>query len=114
GYLGRDIFGFTSPNGFNSNFTWGNTLGVLRWQHVFSPRLTMNTAASVTSYKYTLSNAIDQFSFELGSNILDFTERTDFDYVPNDRHTIKFGAAITEHKFGVGRLQRSSQDNSVN
>jgi hypothetical protein len=114
GYLGRDIFGFTSPNGFKSSFTWGNTLGVVRWQHVFSPRLTMNTAASVTSYKYNLNNAIDQFSFELGSNILDFTERTDFDYTPNDRHTIKFGAAITEHKFGVGRLQRSSQDNSVN
>jgi hypothetical protein len=114
GYLGRDIFGFTSPNGFKSSFTWGNTLGVARWQHTFSPRLTMNTAASVTSYKYNLNNAIDQFSFELGSTILDFTERTDFDYTPNDRHTIKFGAAITEHKFGVGRLQRSSQDNSVN
>ncbi len=114
GYLGRDNFGFTSPNGFNSKFSWGNTLGVLRWQHVYSPKLTMNTAVSVTNYKYNLNNSVDQFSFELGSNILDYTGRTDFTYVPNDRHTIQFGALITHHNFGVGRLQRSSQDNSVN
>jgi outer membrane cobalamin receptor len=114
GYLGRDIFGFTSPNGFRSNFTWGNSLAGLRWQHDFSSKLTLNTAASVTSYKYDLSNSIDQFSFNLGSTILDFTQRADLDYVPNERHTIKVGAVLTEHDFGVGRLQRSSQDNSVN
>jgi hypothetical protein len=114
GYLGRDIFGFTSPNGFQASFTWGNTLGALRWQHVFSPRLTMNTTASATSYKYNLGNSIDQFSFSLGSAILDYNLRTDFDYLPNDRHTLKFGASVTHHNFGVGRLQRSSQDNSVN
>jgi hypothetical protein len=114
GYLGRDIFGFTSPNGFQAKFNWGNTLGALRWQHVFSPRLTANTTASVTSYKYNLGNSIDQFSFNLGSTILDYTARTDFDYLPNDRHTIKFGALVTAHNFGVGRLQRSSQDNSLN
>ena len=114
GYLGRDIFGFTSPNGFQSKFSWGNTLGVLRWQHVYSPKLTLNTSASVTNYKYDLNNNVDQFSFNLGSTILDYTARTDLDYVPNDRHTIKVGAMLTHHNFGVGRLQRSSQDNTVN
>jgi hypothetical protein len=114
GYLGRDIFGFTSPNGFNSNFAWGNTLGVLRWQHTFSPRLTANTSVASTNYKYQLSNGVDQFSFELGSTIQDYTGRTDFSYVPNERHNIQFGALITHHNFGVGRIQRSSQDGSVN
>ncbi|MGI4743864.1 MAG: TonB-dependent receptor [Janthinobacterium lividum] len=114
GYLGRDIFGFTSPNGFKSSFAWGNTLAGLRWQHDFSSKLTLNTAASFTSYKYDLNNSIDQFTFSLGSQILDFTQRADLDYVPNERHTIKVGAVLTEHDFGVGRLQRSSQDNSVN
>ncbi|WP_151088031.1 TonB-dependent receptor [Hymenobacter baengnokdamensis] len=114
GYLGRDVFGFTSPSGFTAAFTWGNTLGALRWQHVFSPRLTMNNSVGVTSYKYNLGNSVDQFSFNLGSTILDYSGHSDFDYVPNDRHTIKFGAVLTHHDFGVGRLQRSSQDNSVN
>jgi outer membrane cobalamin receptor len=114
GYLGRDVFGFTSPNGFKANFTWGNTLGALRWQHVFSPKLTLNTTASATSYKYNLGNSVDQFSFDLGSTIRDYNLRADFDYVPNDRHTLKFGVLYTHHNFGVGRIQRSSQDNSVN
>ncbi|QKG55916.1 TonB-dependent receptor [Hymenobacter sp. BRD128] len=114
GYLGRDVFGFTSPNGFQASFNWGNTLGALRWQHVLSPKLTMNTTAAVTSYKYNLGNSIDQFSFNLGSTILDYNLRTDLDYVPNDRHTVKLGAMLIYHNFGVGRLQRSSQDNSVN
>ena len=114
GYLGRDHFGFTSPNGFQASFVWGNTLGVLRWQHVYSPRLTVNTSAAITRYRYNLGNSIDQFSFDLGSNILDYTGRVDYDYQPNERHSIRFGATATQHDFGVGRLQRSSQDNSVN
>jgi hypothetical protein len=114
GYLGRDIFGFTSPNGFKANFTWGNTLGALRWQHTFSPQLTLTATASATSYKYNLGNSVDQFSFDLGSSIRDYSLRTDLDYVPNDRHTLKLGALVTAHNFGVGRIQRSAQDNSVN
>ena len=115
GYLGRDNFGFTSPNGFQAAFTWGNTLGSLRWQHVFSPRLTVNTQVGITDYKYNLANSLDQFSFSLGSTIRDYSARTDFDYLPEGgRHTIRYGASFTQHQFGVGRLQRSSQDNSVN
>ena len=114
GYLGRDIFGFSSNNGFNFSFQWGNTLGSLRWNHVFSPKLFVNTTASISDYKYTLTNKLDQFSFTLGSRITDYTGRTDFEYTPNDRHQVKFGAMLTQHKFGVGRLDANSGDGRVN
>ena len=114
GYLGRDIFGFSSNNGFNFSFQWGNTLGSLRWNHVFSPKLFVNTTASVTDYKYTLTNKLDQFSFTLGSRITDYTARTDFEYTPNDRHQVKFGAMGTHHTFGVGRLDANSGDGRIN
>ena len=114
GYLGRDIFGFSSAGSFNFNFTWGNTLGSLRWNHVFSPRLFVNTTASVSDYKYDLTNKFDQFSFTLGSRITDYTGRTDFEYTPSDRHQLKFGALLTQHKFGVGRLDANSGDGRVN
>ena len=103
GYLGRDIFGFNSNNGFNFSFQWGNTLGALRWNHVFSPKLFVNTTVSVSDYKYNLANKLDQFSFSLGSRITDYTARTDFEYTPDDRHQVKFGATATHHTFGVGR-----------
>ncbi len=114
GYLGRDVFGFNSNNGFNFSFQWGNTLGALRWNHVFSPRLFVNTTASISDYKYTLTNKLDQFSFTLGSRITDYTGRTDFEYTPDDRHQVKFGAMLTQHTFGVGRLNANSSDGRVN
>ncbi len=114
GYLGRDVFGFNSSGGFNFNFNWGNTIGTLRWNHVFSPRLFANTSVSVSDYKYDLLNKLDQFSFSLGSNIRDYTVRTDFEYTPNDRHVLKAGAMLTQHRFGVGRLNANSGDGSVN
>ncbi|MET4073685.1 hypothetical protein ABIB44_000916 [Hymenobacter sp. UYCo722] len=114
GYLGRDVFGFSSNNGFNFSFQWGNTLGSLRWNHVFSPKLFVNTTASVSDYKYTLTNKLDQFSFTLGSRITDYSGRTDFEYTPNDRHQLKFGAMLTQHTFGVGRLDANSADGRVN
>ena len=114
-YLGRDTFGYSSASsGFNFNFDWGNTLATLRWNHVFNPQLLVNTTATVTDYQYNLTNKLDQFSFMLGSAIRDYALRTDIEYTPNDRHAFKFGAAATEHRFGVGRLQAGSADGSVN
>ena len=114
GYLGRDVFGFSSTGGFNFNFSWGNTIGTLRWNHVFSPKLFVNTTFSVSDYKYTLTNKLDQFSFNLGSQITDYSGRTDFEYTPNDRHVLKVGAILTQHKFGVGRLDANSTDGRIN
>ena len=114
GYLGRDVFGFSSTGGFNFNFSWGNTIGTLRWNHVFSPKLFVNTTFSVSDYKYTLTNKLDQFSFNLGSQITDYSGRTDFEYTPNDRHVLKAGAILTQHKFGVGRLDANSTDGRIN
>ncbi|WP_223847123.1 TonB-dependent receptor [Hymenobacter montanus] len=113
-YLGRDVFGFASTGGFDFNFSWGNTIGSLRWNHVFSPKLFVNTSVSVSNYKYNLTNRLDQFSFGLGSNITDYSARTDFEYTPNDRHVLKAGGLLTRHKFGVGRLDANSTDGRVN
>ncbi len=114
GYLGRDVFGFNSRNGFNFDFNWGNTLGVLRWQHTFNSKLIANTSVSITDYQYGLTNKLDQFSFNLGSAIRDYTGRVDVDWTPNERHSVKLGLLATEHRFGVGRLQAGSQDNRIN
>jgi hypothetical protein len=114
GYLGRDVFGFNSPGGFDFNFNWGNTVGALRWNHVFSPKLFVNTTVSASDYQYDLTNRLDQFSFGLGSRITDYSARTDFEYKPDDRHVLKAGAQFTHHKFGVGRLDANSGDGRVN
>jgi hypothetical protein len=113
GYLGRDVFGFNSFGNLQADFSWGNTLGTLRWQHTFSPKLTSNTQVGLTSYRYSLGSQFDVLSFGLTSTIRDLNARVDFDYLPNERHTVRFGASATHHTFGVGRLQVESDDNSL-
>ena len=110
GYLGNDAFGFGSGRGFDFNFNWGNKVAALRWSHQFNKRLFLNTTVSYTGYKYDITNRLDQFAFNLASDIQDYNLRSDLDYRPNDQHTYRLGVTATAHRFGTGRLRAGSDD----
>ncbi|NEM97046.1 TonB-dependent receptor [Pontibacter burrus] len=113
GYFGRDFFTFNDA-GFSFSFNWGNTMGALNWRHTFNPRLFVNTSLSATGYEYNINNKIDVFSFNLRSDVQDVTLKTDFEWRPAEKHTIKFGAAGIKHGFTVGRLNFDSDDDLQN
>jgi hypothetical protein len=112
GYLGRDVFGFKDDN-FDFSFKWGNTAAALRWNHVFNSSLFSNTTLSYTTYEYEIANTFDIFNFSLGANIKDYSAKVDFDYLPNNKHVIRFGAHYTHHDFTLGRLRAGSSDGSI-
>lgn len=112
GYLGRDQFTF-DDNSFDFKFAWGNSNAAVRWNHLFSPRLFLNTTVSFSDYFYEITNRVDVFAFELGSQIRDYSIRTDFTFLPNDKHTVRFGATGISHRFIVGRLDAGSDDDAV-
>jgi outer membrane cobalamin receptor len=111
GYFGRDRFKFDDGD-FNFNFDWGNSNATLRWNHLFNSKLFLNTSASFSDYEYRISNVFDIFSFELSSQITDGSLRADFTWLPNNRHTIRFGASGIYHRFIVGRLDAGADDGS--
>jgi hypothetical protein len=113
GYLGRDFFRFAGGGDFDFNFNWGNITTTARWNHVFTPKLFMNTTFTFSDYDYTLSNAFGEFEFELGSGIRDRAGKVDFSYKPNNSHFIQFGVASTFHTFDVGRVQAGSEDSTI-
>lgn len=113
GYFGRDIFGF-SRDDFDFSFNWGNATTTARWNHVFTPRLFMNTSATFTDYRYTLNQEVDVFKAEVSSHIRDISLKADLDFAANPRHYIRFGGGGIYHTFGVGRLSFTSSDNSFN
>jgi hypothetical protein len=113
GYYGRDVFGFRRRR-FNVNFDWGNTTATVRWNHVFGPRLFANTSLIYSDYQYNIRNELDVFQFNLSSRITDYSARMDFDFLPNHQHSIKFGGQYTYHRFDIGRLRVTSDDNRVN
>lgn len=111
GYFGRDRFSFDDET-FDFGFDWGNTNATLRWNHLFSNKLFMNTSLSFTDYDYLIDGGTEAFSFQLGSEITDGALGVDFSWQPNAKHSVRFGAQGIYHRFLVGRADAGSQDSS--
>jgi hypothetical protein len=98
GYFGKDKFTFKGDR-FNLDFPWGNTTGTLRWNHLFSDRLFMNTTAIYSDYLFELGASQNNINFKLYSGIRDYSGKVDFDFFPNIRNQVKFGGVYTFHTF---------------
>ncbi len=112
GYFGRDVFGFEGDF-FDFTFDWGNATGTARWNHEFNSRMFVNTTLTYSDYQYNINNVLTGFSFNLGSNIQDVNLKSDFYFVANPRHTLRFGGNATYHRFNVGRLKAGSTSGEV-
>ncbi len=100
GYFGKDVFTYVqAESGFTVNIPWGNATAALRWNHLFSDKLFLNTTAIYSSYDFQFEGRQEDFSFGLYSGIRDWNLKADFSYYPNPKHTIKFGANYTYHTF---------------
>ena len=100
GYFGKDVFTYVqAESGFTVNIPWGNATAALRWNHLFSDKLFLNTTAIYSSYDFQFEGRQEDFSFGLYSGIRDWNLKADFSYYPNPKHTIKFGANCTYHTF---------------
>ena len=111
GYFGRDVFNFSSSDGdFNIEVPWGNTTGTLRWNHLFSDRMFMNTSVIYNDYNFEVKSAFDQFYFKLFSGVRDWNLKSDVDYYLSSNHTLKFGTNYIYHAFTPYSAQGSSGD----
>ncbi len=100
GYFGRDKFVFRSSSGnFNADIPWGNATATLRWNHLFGPRLFMNTTAVYNDYHFQFGAEQQDFAFKLASGIRDWGLKSDLDYYAPFHHHFKLGANLTHHRF---------------
>ncbi len=100
GYLGRDIFNFKSRDtGFRVKIPWGNSTASLRWNHLFSDKLFMNTSVLFTDYKFEFGASQQDFDFKIFSGIRDYSAKVDVNWFPNILHNVKFGANYIYHRF---------------
>ena len=111
GYLGRDVFTF-SRNSFSVRFSWGNTMGNLRWQREINPKLALNTSLILTDYRYKIKNGNSGFNFSLESGIRDLTVKSELTYTPRPSQTFQTGASLTRHGLDLGRASANSSDGS--
>lgn len=121
-----------SANTMSLGWAWGNLVSALRWTKELAPRLFMNAGVSYTQYRHTLKlkesksssifaddKLLDKCSEEaqvtFKSNIRDISATLDFDYMPSDRHDIKFGAVYTSHTFkpGISSISLKETENDI-
>ncbi|MFM2225856.1 MAG: hypothetical protein RJA07_2058 [Bacteroidota bacterium] len=128
-YIGKDNFGLTTSDAFNTSTSkvkayikWGNITTALRWNHLLSSKMFVNTTATFSQYKFAVGASNSQtngtttqnFNFDYTSGIQDVGLKTDFDYSPISKHHIKWGSNWTYHTFtpGINAIQ-SSNNGSV-
>lgn len=111
GYFGRDVFNYNDKNlGLSFQVPWGNATASLRWTHLFSDKLFVNTTAILTDYNFAFKSSIDDFRFELSSGIRDWNFKQDYTWFLNTRNDIKFGWNYIHHRFIPSSVSASNGD----
>jgi len=100
-YHGNDVFKFGSVFGLN----WGNTTGSLRWNHIISDKIFVNTTAVYSNYDYAFSIAGGAAqSFKWTSQLKEISLKQDYTYYLNNKNEVKFGATASWHSFTPGDI----------
>lgn len=111
GYFGRDVFTYNNKTlGLKFQVPWGNATGSLRWNHLFTDKLFVNTTAIFTDYNFAFSSEFDDFKFSIASGIRDWNLKQDYSYFHNTFHTFKFGWNYIYHRFIPTSFSASAGD----
>lgn len=111
GYFGRDVFNFNnSDGGFAAGIDWGNATGSVRWNHLFNPKLFLNTTFVFSDYNFGFTAGQQEFDFSLRSGIQDYNLKLDLNWMPNVRHAVQFGGQYTYHIFTPSTATARSGD----
>ncbi len=99
GYFGRDDFRYKEEFGFD----WGSITGTLRWNHIFSSRLFLNTSLILSNYSYNIGLRRN-LDIDIRSNIQDLNIKHDFSFYINPKYNIKFGTNVIYHVILPGKI----------
>lgn len=90
------------------DFNWKNTIGTLRWNHLFSDKLFSNATLTYSAFQFNnitfeeveFFDEEEEFAYlENSSTNSDIGFNIDFDYIPNAQHTLRFGLAYSRKDF---------------
>jgi uncharacterized protein YerC len=119
----------TSSNRIKLDWSWGNLISALRWNHIINNKLFVNSTVTYSRYRFYMgigtesetisrnpvSTTSESISMGYKSGIEDYSAKMDFDWSPNPNHDVKFGANYTNHTFrpGVTVFQSKPKGDSI-
>ncbi|MEZ4945275.1 MAG: TonB-dependent receptor [Cyclobacteriaceae bacterium] len=100
-YSGGDKF-LTSNNGIE----WSNRATTVRWNHVFSKRLFLNTTLAAGVYDYFLHTNRSN-NTKWNSHLSNINIKGDFSYFKNPNEEFTFGLSLGGYNFNPGNVSRN-------
>ena len=107
GYFGRDLFSVSDS--FEN--VYGNALGNLRWNHIFSNKLFSNASLIYSDYFYGLN--LGFVGFEWNSGIANANLKYDLTYYHNDKIKVHAGVNNLYYTFNPGTIEPDSPDSGI-
>jgi len=113
-----DFFGGYREESKNSqHLNWGNTLGVLRWNHQFGNKLFSNATINYSQFKFSSNEIVDE-KFSEGNDLLfsskvqslyrsrinTFSVKYDLEYIPTPNHYVRAGIVGSQYFFTPGAV----------
>ena len=103
GYFGADKLGVGDLFGLK----WGNGTGTLRWNHILGNRLFSNTSLIFSNYNYEINIKSGANDVNIFSQIRDWNLKEEFQWYPNDKHTVRIGVNSILHTMRPGDITAS-------
>lgn len=99
-YRGRDRFKMRE----NLGLGYGNASATLRWNHIFSKRLTSNLTLLGSKYNYDIDIQMDPYDFSLHAGSKSAQLNYDFTMLWNENHVSRWGISTGILAFNQGEL----------
>ena len=104
GYYGKDYFRTSSSDQNSSGINWGNIVGAIRWNHLFSDRLFSNTTLYTSKYDYFLVTSYEN-RYQWNSHIANIGFKTDFTWYIRPESTLRFGIKLGGNNYNPGNFE---------
>jgi len=99
GYISQDKFRLNS----DTSYSYSNKNANIKYKHIFNNKLYGVITAGIDAYDFSISsvqNTVNAYKFAF--NIQQTNARLDFNYSPNNKHTIDFGINSILYKLNPG------------
>ena len=106
-----------------TNWNWGNDLGTIRWNHLFSNKVFSNVTLSYSHFNFeffdfdrtvigdpSAQNAVGYLASLFDSDITDLIVNIDMEYKVSSKWNMAYGVNYTRHDFSPGVVYSSTRD----
>lgn len=117
-YTGRDALDIAFLEDAELDLVYGNRTLSLNWTHLFSPSLFSTFTATGSRYESEPEILLSGSSFSQSNRVGEISLKGDFEYMPNERHSIEAGFWGGSFLFGLtslfdGRETLDAETNSL-